>query len=147
MRYEAGWRRFFAILIDSIVLFVIFWLIGLITGGAKGSSVSLNGGPALVNMVIDFAYFIVLEAQFGATVGKMVTGIKVVNADGSRLTWGGSVARNLMRLVDGFPYVIPYLLGAIVMWSSADKQRLGDKVAGTVVVPRQAEAAVFSTTS
>lgn len=138
MPHEAGWNRFFAILIDTIILAVVFWILALLSGGAKGSTINLSGGPALLNLLIDFLYFIVLEAQFGATAGKMAMGIRVVRTDGSKLTWGASIARNLFRAVDGFPYFIPYLLGAIVMWSSSDKQRLGDMVAGTIVVPRAA---------
>lgn len=138
MAYQAGWRRFFAILIDSIVLILVFIVIGIITGNANGSSVHLSGAPALLNFLIDFLYFIVLEALYGQTVGKMATGIRVVRDDGSPLGWGGSAARNILRFVDGFPYVIPYLLGAVVMWASSKKQRIGDMAAGTVVVPKDA---------
>lgn len=147
MRHEAGWRRFFALVIDIIILAIVAWIIGLITGNAHGSSVSMGTGSSLLVAVIEFAYFIVLEAQFGATVGKMVTGIRVVKADGSRLTWGAAVGRNLLRIIDGFPYVIPYVLGAIVMWVTPNKQRIGDLAAGTVVVPAEAVANVYSGTT
>jgi uncharacterized RDD family membrane protein YckC len=39
-----------------------------------------------------------------------------------------------MRLVDSFPFVIPYLLGFVVALTDDEKRRLGDRVAGTLVV-------------
>jgi uncharacterized RDD family membrane protein YckC len=135
---NSGGKRFLAILIDTIVLAIIFFIMAKLFGKSSGGSVSLNGGPAGINFLIDFLYFIVLEAMMGATLGKMAMGLKVVKADGSPLGWGGSIIRNVFRIIDGFPYFIPYLLGAIVMWVSPKKQRLGDMVAGTLVVPKDA---------
>lgn len=75
-----------------------------------------------------------MEALQGATIGKMVLGIRVVRLDGSPISWGQSISRNLLRLIDQIPYGIPYLLGAILIWTSSTKQRLGDRLADTVVV-------------
>jgi hypothetical protein len=47
---------------------------------------------------------------------------------------GAAAVRNLARAVDAFPYVIPYLVGAIAVRSSDTKQRLGDRWAKTVVI-------------
>jgi uncharacterized RDD family membrane protein YckC len=146
VNYQRGWKRLGAIIIDTIVLIIVLWVLGAITGSNKGSSVQLTGAPALLNFLIDFGYFIVLEALFGATLGKMALGIRVVKADGSKLGWGGAVVRNLLRIVDGFPYFIPYLVGAIVMWVSSKKQRIGDMAAGSVVVPKETASTSVGTT-
>jgi uncharacterized RDD family membrane protein YckC len=53
--------------------------------------------------------------------------------DGSDVTWAASVIRNLFRVIDGF---FLYLVGAIIVWNSAKRQRLGDQVARTVVVAK-----------
>jgi uncharacterized RDD family membrane protein YckC len=81
------------------------------------------------------AYYIVLEAQFGATVGKRIIGLKVVKLDGGgAIDWQASIVRNVLRLVDGIFF---YLVGAIIVWTSSRKQRLGDKLAATVIVRAQ----------
>jgi uncharacterized RDD family membrane protein YckC len=74
---------------------------------------------------------VALEALRGATVGKMVVGLQVVKADGSAIGWPESAIRNVLRVVDGLFF---YLIGAIFVWTSEKRKRLGDRVAGTVVV-------------
>jgi hypothetical protein len=59
-----------------------------------------------------------------------------------------AVARNLLRAIDALPG--PYALGAIVMFLSPESKRIGDYVAGTVVVHdrrREDEAIFFNTSS
>ena len=73
-----------------------------------------------------------MEAQFGATIGKRLIGLKVVKLDaGAPVDWQAAIVRNVLRLVDGLFF---YLVGAIVVWTSGKKQRLGDRIAGTVVI-------------
>ena len=131
-----GWR-FLAILIDAIILGIVSGVIGAAFGGAQASggnaSVSLAGVPALLAIVIYFLYFIVLEALQGATVGKMILGLRVVKTNGAPITWTDSLIRNLLRIIDG---LFAYLVGAILIWTSPLKQRLGDRLANTVVVKR-----------
>ncbi len=131
-----GWR-FLAILIDAIILGIVSGVIGAAFGGAQASggnaSVSLAGVPALLAIVISFLYFIVLEALQGATVGKMILGLRVVKTNGAPITWTDSLIRNLLRIIDG---LFGYLVGAILIWTSPLKQRLGDRLANTVVVKR-----------
>ena len=92
----------------------------------------------LVYCLIWFAYFIVMEAAIGATVGKLATGIRVARPDGSEIGWSESFVRNAFRIVDGIPFVLPYLLGAIVIWSGGpEKRRVGDRVGKTRVVTRR----------
>ena len=46
----------------------------------------------------------------------------------------------MARIVDAFPYVFPYLVGAISVWASPNQQRLGDRWANTVVVTKESIA-------
>ena len=79
------------------------------------------------------AYFAIAEGVRGRTVGKMILGLRVLHADGSALDAQGSVLRNLGRLL-----WIPPLPGAIVeaavLLADPHRRRLGDLLAGTVVV-------------
>lgn len=138
VQYIGVGRRFFAALVDSILLGIVFGIIGALSGHTQASggnvSVSLTGVPAMLTFVISFLYLIVLEAVLGATLGKLLLGIRVVKEDGSPIGWGASIVRNILRIIDALPTA--YILGAILIWTSPRKQRLGDRVAHTVVVRR-----------
>ena len=126
-------RRAVAIIIDTIVLGIVGWIIGLGMGGASATGFNLSGGPALLLFIIAIAYYVVMEVQMGGTLGKMAMGLKVVKEGGEKLDWQASIVRNILRIVDGFFF---YLVGAIVVWTSKKKQRLGDMLAHTLVVPK-----------
>jgi uncharacterized RDD family membrane protein YckC len=88
-----------------------------------------------IGAIISLLYFILLLGHYGKTVGMMIVKIKVVKeADFSAISYGEAAIRTILLLIDGIPYVIPYLLGAILIWTSDKKQRLGDRVAHTVVL-------------
>ena len=99
----------------------------------NGFTAELEGLPALIYFGIALGYFIAAEVIFSATIGKLVTGLRVVREDGSRLRLRDSVIRNLFRVIDGLP--IFYLVGFVVMMRGPARQRLGDRVARTMVVP------------
>ena len=63
----------------------------------------------------------------------MIVKIKVVKeADYSAISYGEAAIRTILLLIDAIPCVIPYLLGAILIWTSDKKQRLGDRITHTV---------------
>ena len=88
----------------------------------------------LISAVINFAYFVVLQGAYGQSVGMMAVNIRVLREDGSKISYTDAAIRTILLLIDAIPYVIPYLLGAILIWTSDKKQRLGDRAAHTVVV-------------
>ena len=126
MQYVGVGPRFLAVLIDSIIIGVVGAILGFIFQNSPG----LSGG---VTGLLALAYFIVLEATQGATLGKMALGLRVTRTDGAPISWTESIIRNLLRIIDG---LFVYLVGAILIWTSPLKQRLGDRVAKTVVVRR-----------
>ncbi len=127
LQYVGVGRRFLALLIDAIVVGVVSSFLILLFRNAPAAS-------AFLSMIIVFSYFIVLEATQGATLGKMALGLRVVKTNGAAITWADSVVRNLLRIIDS---LFGYLVGAILIWTSPLKQRLGDRVAKTVVVRRR----------
>lgn len=138
MQYISVGKRFVAVIIDSVVLLIVGYLIAVVFGGTNGSGFYLSGGTALLWVALSFLYYIVMEGLYGGTLGKLAVGIRVVREDGSPLDWGSSVVRNILRIADTF--FLGYIVGAISVWSSDKRQRVGDRVAGTVVVPREASA-------
>lgn len=114
--------------------------VGQHSGGNTSSGFEINGSPALVVFALLaitwFGYFIVAEALFGRTLGKVAAGTRVVTTEGGRITPRQAVIRNLWRFIDG---IVFYLIGGIVAMMSDKKQRLGDRFAGTVVLRREPE--------
>jgi len=129
MAYVGVGPRFLAILVDSIIIGVIAGIINAITGsGVDAGHIAVSGS---IFGVLAFVYFFVLEATMGATLGKRLLGLRVVKEDGSPIGWGGSIIRNLLRIIDG---LFVYLVGAIIIWNTSRRQRLGDILGHTVVV-------------
>jgi len=122
-----------AIIIDMIVLGIIGWALGMAMGGATSTGFNLSGAPAFIWFLIALAYYVVMEVQMGGTLGKLAMGLKVVKESGEKMDWQASIIRNLLRIIDGIFF---YLVGAIIVWVSKKKQRLGDIVAHTLVVPK-----------
>lgn len=140
MTYIGAGRRFVALLIDGLVT-GLAWVPFAETTSTDGVySVRWEGMDFAIPVLITFAYLVLLEGSFGATLGKLVLGIRVRRPDGSRIGLGAALIRNLARVVDAFPYVIPYLVGGIAVSRSDTKQRFGDRWGKTVVVLVGSEA-------
>jgi uncharacterized RDD family membrane protein YckC len=131
MKYASVAWRAWALILDIVVLLIIGYFVAVAFGMTTSAGYEINGGPALVSFFIWFAYYVVMETAFGGTIGKLLVGLRVVNSQGCRITFGEAVIRNVLRIVDGLFF---YLIGAIFAWSSPLHQRLGDRIAGTVVV-------------
>ena len=131
MRYVGVGRRFLALLVDFIISLV--WMVPFLdvqsSSGYFHAELGTGGSAAWV--AISLVYFTLMEGFFGATVGKFATGIRVVKEDGTKADFGAALIRNILRLIDA---LFLYLVGAILVWTSPTKQRLGDRVAKTVVV-------------
>ncbi len=127
--------RAVAWLIDLLVRGVIVTLGAVVLGlvGRFGAGLNL-----ILLFVVVWGYPIVCEARFGGqTPGKRAMSLRVVAADGAPIGWMASVVRNFMRTVD----MLPFGYGAGLVASLADpwSRRLGDMVAGTLVIhaPRE----------
>jgi uncharacterized RDD family membrane protein YckC len=131
-------RRIVATFVDSIVLGLIFsvfrGVFGLPAGKHTGlfGYTGLSGAANVAWLVVIALYYILLEGFFGRTVGKFVTGIKVVReADGQTPGLSNAFLRTLLRLIDG---IAGYLIGFIIVVNSSRRRRLGDMAANTLVV-------------
>jgi uncharacterized RDD family membrane protein YckC len=96
-----------------------------------------DGGPTFgLDLLFALLYFGVLPAFTGATVGKVATGIRVVDANGTIAGIGRSLARWAVFVVDG-PFSL-FLCGLLTSLLSKGHRRLGDMAAGTFVVNKAA---------
>jgi uncharacterized RDD family membrane protein YckC len=136
-----------ATIADAVVGFVVVGVPVLALFG-RHRTTHANGSTAvswstndprvlLLWLVLALAYYAVFERWLGATPGKLMLGLRVRMGDGSPVTLRAAVVRNALRVVDAFPYAIPYLVGAIAVWSGGEPpRRVGDRVAGTIVTYR-----------
>jgi len=155
-----GWR-FTAVLIDTVVLFCIWTVMLLADMVVLMGQSSLNASdPAaaqalsreITQKIVDqqlgnsnllfyvivfgslFIYYLLLEAFFAASVGKLVCRMRVTKADGSRPGGVALVVRNLVRVPEAMFFYIP---SGISCSASPRRERLGDHAAHTVVVRRR----------
>ena len=101
-------------------------------GSASFATASAVAWPWLV--LLWMAYYIIPESLFGGSLGKLLTGLRVVRVDGGPVGLGSIVIRNVLRYVDMLPGF--YLIGGVVVLLTGSSQRLGDLVAGTTVINR-----------
>ncbi|HEY1847917.1 MAG TPA: RDD family protein [Opitutaceae bacterium] len=100
----------------------------------------------LTMLVLTFLFFLLSEGYHigcewlwgGQSVGKRLLRLRVVDGGGLRLTFTQVAMRNLLRFIDALPAL--YLVGGGAAFLSAKGQRLGDLVAGTLVIWHPAEA-------
>ena len=122
--------RMLAWIIDTLIrigLYIVLALV-LLGGGDLGTGLFL-----ILLFVIEWFYPVLFEMiHAGRTPGKRAMGIRVVHDDGTPVGWSASVVRNLLRFVDWLP--VFYVLGLVSMVLNSEFRRLGDIVAGTLVV-------------
>src|SRR5438067_5570097 len=99
----------------------------------------------IVGFIIWTSYFIIFEWRWnGQTPGKRWLKLRVIREDGRPITFWEAAVRNLLRIFDIMPFPF-YSIGLICVFANARDQRVGDLVAGTVVVrEREAEAPTFN---
>jgi len=128
-------ERILARLID-IGLFVLIFLLGVIIASITNSIV--EGSGLVIILVIYFTLFVLYDLLFeifmnGQSVGKRIMKIKVISLDGGRPTVGQYLMRWIFRIVD-FALIEPGLVALVVAAVSEKPQRLGDIVAGTMLI-------------
>ena len=141
LHYGGLWVRFLALAVDGILFCLVFFPVTRLVKGVWVMSRSdhlwgygwLVTDPICITFVVIIAtYFVVLEGVVGATLGKWLLGLRVVQPDGAKPGLVKSTLRNLLRLVDGLPFLS--ILGAVLILISPERTRVGDRVAGTRVI-------------
>lgn len=140
MNYAGFWLRCAANLIDWLILMpVILFALYLIYGAEYFTYVPQDGSlfyshgfaDVFFNYIFPFLYTLFFWLKFSATPGKMLLGLKVVDAQtGENI----NLRRSLIRYIGYIVAMIPLFLG--YLWVAFDKRKQGwhDKMAGTAVV-------------
>jgi uncharacterized RDD family membrane protein YckC len=133
--------RFLAIALDTVLQVAGFLVLGLIALGAlwlrSTGFASLATWTAAVLVfaafLLYYGYYAAFESIWvGQTPGKRVLRIRVISVSGQPITPYAAILRNLLRIVDQLPGI--YAVGVLSIFFTDRNQRLGDIVAGTVVV-------------
>jgi len=148
-------NRFIACAIDHTIQLLAIGLIALsafILMSFPSVEQAVSSAPKWVLAVMILVLFLILAGYFaffewawsGQTPGKRWLKLRVLREDGRPITFWEAAVRNLLRTLDMMPAPF-YSIGLISVFSTTRDQRIGDMVAGTVVVrEREAEAPEFS---
>jgi uncharacterized RDD family membrane protein YckC len=144
IRGEGVANRWAAFFLDQIVLVTVYFAAVTLMALAKGGISRLSdlgsqdvfmsmylGMTLLLYPAVWLGYYTLLEGGFGATFGKAAARLKVIAKDGSPCGFGRASIRALLGLFE------TNLIGAITIWATPLRQRLGDLAAGTLVVNKQ----------
>lgn len=123
--------------IQAVVAFIVFLIVVLLLPAIRWATVLgpqwMIAGVIIVVFLLNSGYFAFFEAIWnGQTPGKRYAQIRVMKDDGRPISAYDSMARNLLRIADELPGM--YAVGVISILFSKQNKRLGDYVAGTVVV-------------
>src|ERR1700674_1217337 len=149
--------RFMAALLDwliqFLVYFVLFWIAVFALNFAPAREFSQY--PVWLVAILIFVVFCMYWGYYaafevfwkGQTPGKRWAGIRVIKDSGRPINAFEAIARNVVRIVDYFPGM--YGVGVVTMLLNSKNRRLGDFVAGTLVVQETSarEAELFFNTS
>lgn len=138
--------RLLAWVIDTVI-FIGIVLVMAVIFAIVGCGISTNlfnvGGYFLALFMILFAllqlfYMTFFEVRWnGQTPGKRALGLRVIGENGLRLTFQQSIIRNFVRALDSQPglwFIPSYILGMLFLLGSENAQRIGDMLAGTLVI-------------
>jgi len=133
--------RALAMMLDALVLLLIYVVLGVGAGFVVGSlELASTTASSWAVAIIIFLFFLVNWGYFsiseilmkGQTFGKRQLNLRVIKDSGAPIGPYEAIGRNLLRAVDWLPFF--YGIGIVVALLNKQNKRLGDMVAGTVVV-------------
>ena len=138
MNYAGFGIRFAAKFLDGVIIGVPGWIlqfgtISLFGNDPDQATVAMLTGW-LVSMILNIAYYTWMHGKWGATVGKMACGLRVVTASGGRISYGLAAGRFLAEMVSGLILYIGYIMAAF----DDEKRTLHDRICNTRVIRTRA---------
>jgi len=132
--YGGFWKRFLAKFLDGIIVAIPNQLIGLLIGYLAGQIGLGEVGAMLVALPVTFGIAIGYEVffirKYDATPGKMALGLKLLRANGDKLTAGRVVGRYFANLLSALVLYIGYIMAGF----DDEKRALHDRICDTRVI-------------
>jgi uncharacterized RDD family membrane protein YckC len=129
-------RRGVAWGVDGMVFVIVVMGLASVLAALQGAPAIYKAGTGVFLVSVFFlqwGYGVFFETLFsGRTPGKYVMSLRVVRDDGGPARFPDYALRNLLRTADWLPFGFGF--GLLVMTIDRRMRRMGDLVAGTVVV-------------
>ncbi len=139
MLYAGFWIRFVAVFIDAILLWVVQMVLNFVFMGtlmASQYSESRATGAGIVLVILQYAvaigYETIMIGRYGATLGKMALGLRVVKSDGGRVGYGRAFGRYFAKLVSALILLIGYIMAGF----DSQKRALHNYMCDTRVIKK-----------
>jgi uncharacterized RDD family membrane protein YckC len=138
MVYAGFWTRFAAVFVDGILLGIVNGGIGFVAGlafapaarTAPARFIILQFVVMFINLCIGISYETFMIGKYGATLGKMACKIKVVTAEGGRVSYLRALGRYFAKMVSALTLMIGYLMAAF----DDERRALHDRICNTRVI-------------
>jgi uncharacterized RDD family membrane protein YckC len=138
LHYARVLVRFCAIFLDGILIDIVVLVpmmliygVAVVTPAGRGEiPAGLNVLFLTVQYLLPPLYEIIMVGRFGATLGKMALKVKVVNADGSPISYAKSTGRYFAKILSGIILCIGYMMA---IWDP-EKRALHDRICNTRVI-------------
>ena len=146
--------RLVALIIDSIILYVVAWIILsflLVPLLFSGALFWLGFGNwlilPLIAGILEVLYFVFFEVSMGATLGKKILGLQVQMLNGAKVTFDKAIIRNISKIFPLF-LLLDWIIAVVTPTAGTDqRQKYSDRIAGTTVVQASQPFASTSSTS
>ncbi len=138
LNYAGFWVRFGAYFVDGLILMAFNVGVGVVAGFTLAQSAGFEPRGVLavqlgwmsLQLAAALAYEGLLVGKYGATLGKMICGLKIVTADGGRVSYPRAFARYLGKMLSTFTCFIGFIIAAF----DGQKRALHDYLCNTRVV-------------
>lgn len=128
-RYAGFWIRWVANLMDFFVVLLGGAIVGFVVGVATGGLAVLIA--PLLGLAAGWLYFALMESsKTQGTLGKMALGLKVIDYEGRRVSFGRASGRYFSKIISSILLYIGFMMAG---WTEK-KQGLHDMIAGTYVL-------------
>jgi uncharacterized RDD family membrane protein YckC len=127
---RAGGSRFLAAQIDHAFALVLFFTAAMSLADDRPFQIL----PVVAAVGVYLAYYFLSEWLLGATPGKFIFRLRVRQTSGERCTAEQTAVRTLLRLLEVNPLLFGAIPAGIAILATKRRQRIGDLLAGTVVV-------------
>lgn len=139
--YGGFWRRFLAKFVDGLILGVVLMPLSLTLGlGIAGSGAAQSGNVGavvmmqillqVVSIALGIAFEVFFTRKFDATPGKMALGLKLLRANGEKLSVGRIIGRYFAHWLNAFTLAIGYIMAGF----DEEKRALHDRICDTRVI-------------
>jgi uncharacterized RDD family membrane protein YckC len=136
LKYAGFWVRFGAKFVDGVILglpFMAVFILVLIPQTRSGTPHQFPILPLMIQfgfIIIKMAYEIFFLGKYGATPGKMLCQLKVVTAEGGRISYGRATGRCFSEMLSALACYIGYIMVAF----DSQKRALHDYICNTRVI-------------